>query len=259
MARAQGFARGDFDTSFPIDDKFLALRHAVEPGRYYAAAGVYWHIVAAAWREVERKPAGRICPDAEAEIADLMSVQLLETDERLPNRAFVAYIGRAKRQRLQTSARQRQHREGMSRVSHGASRVTERESHGVTVSHNPARVQGEVGRGKEDTTGGAGGAADRDSLDTYHELTLYRPWGEFSGDKLKVAINDYGDSTVEAALRAEYGADIDRKTLLNRCLARLARDADRKRTERKTTRRTVRVVTSAERAAALQELREETA
>ena len=31
MPRSQGFARGDFDTSFPIDDKFLALRVAVEP------------------------------------------------------------------------------------------------------------------------------------------------------------------------------------------------------------------------------------
>jgi hypothetical protein len=70
---------------------------------------------------------------------------------------------------------------------------------------------------------------DRDALDVYHELTMWRPWGIWSGDKLKAAIRDYGNLTVEAAIRAEYVVSIDRDSLLDRSLARLARDADRAR------------------------------
>lgn len=160
MPRSQGFARGDFDTSFPIDDKFLALRVAVDPARYYAATGVYWHVVAAAWREAERKPAGRICPDAEAQIADLVAVKLLDPDERLPNRAFLAYVGRAKRHRSKTSDRQRQHREGKSRVSHGMSRVTNSDS-SVTnaLSQSRARSVPPV-TGEEGLVGGPGEGED---------------------------------------------------------------------------------------------------
>jgi hypothetical protein len=69
--------------------------------------------------------------------------------------------------------------------------------------------------------------SDRDSLDTYHELTLYRPWGLWSGEKLKAAMNDYGDPAVDEALRQEATVDGDRKTLLDRTLARLSRNADR--------------------------------
>lgn len=73
----------------------------------------------------------------------------------------------------------------------------------------------------------------RDCLDTYHELTGWRPWGVFSGDKLRGAIVDYTDAKVDAALRAEHHASADRKTLLDRTLARLARDAERARHEAK--------------------------
>lgn len=162
MARSQGFSRGDFDTSFPIDDKFLALRHSLTPERYYAATGVYWHVVAAAWREVERKPADRIVPDEAQSIDDLMSVGLLDSEKRLPNRAFVAYVGRAKRQRAKTNDRQRQRREGMSRVTSRDNTVTPRESRDVT---NHARVshQGKEERDGSDT-GGAGGDDDLDRV-----------------------------------------------------------------------------------------------
>lgn len=158
MARSQGFARGDFDTSFPIDDKFLALRHSLTPERYYAATGVYWHVAAAAWREVERKPADRIAPDAPEAIDDLISVGLLDSEKRLPNRAFLAYVGRAKRQRAATTERKRQQRTGMSRGTDRDTHVTPRESQPVT---NLARVSRQ---GKEErdvsVTGGAGGDDD---------------------------------------------------------------------------------------------------
>lgn len=73
----------------------------------------------------------------------------------------------------------------------------------------------------------------RDSLDTYHELTGWRPWNIWSGDKLRGAIGEYTDAKVDAALRAEYKAKPDRDTLLNRTLDRLAREAEQARRERK--------------------------
>lgn len=74
---------------------------------------------------------------------------------------------------------------------------------------------------------------DFDSLDTYYELTLYRPWGSWSGDKLRGAIADYGDAATTEAMRAEHQADADRATLLDRTLARLARNAEKAKRERK--------------------------
>lgn len=98
--------------------------------------------------------------------------------------------------------------------------------------------------------------ADRDCLDTYHELTGYRPWGQWSGDKLREAVADYGDADVDFALRSEATADADRKTLLDRTLARLARSADKTRQQRRAERkpRVMRVVSDDEKRAALAEL-----
>lgn len=86
---------------------------------------------------------------------------------------------------------------------------------------------------KTTTEGGPGGTgypiaeSDRDSLDTYHELTGWRPWSAWSGKTLRGAISEYGDGAVDAALRQEATLDGDRDTLMDRTLARLARDAER--------------------------------
>lgn len=85
----------------------------------------------------------------------------------------------------------------------------------------------------------AGAEDDRDALDRYYELTMFRPWGQFSGDKLRGAIVEYGNAIVEEAMGREYAADHDRKTLLDRTLARLARDAERARRAPKAPRPTV--------------------
>jgi hypothetical protein len=66
----------------------------------------------------------------------------------------------------------------------------------------------------------------RDSQDRYYELTLYRPWGIWSGEKLLAAERDYGRAETIAALEAEWTISQDRKTILDRVLARLARAAD---------------------------------
>jgi hypothetical protein len=73
----------------------------------------------------------------------------------------------------------------------------------------------------------------RDSQDRYYELTLYRPWGIWSGEKLLAAERDYGRAETIAALDAEWTISQDRKTILDRVLARLARDADAIRQSKK--------------------------
>lgn len=192
MTRAQGFARGDFDTSFPIDDKMLHLRHTVDAATYYAAVGVYWHVVAAAWREAERRPASRTCPDATAYIDALMSTKLLDDDERLPKRAFESYVGRAKRSRSAASDRQARFRVQKSRVSHAVSRVTERESPLVTRESQSLLVRGSVGRGKDGTGEDEGGSGGDAAVALHHRL------GTFPSQKMVDWLNQ---------LAAEFGED----------------------------------------------------
>lgn len=96
---------------------------------------------------------------------------------------------------------------------------------------------------------------DCDALDVYHDLTMYRPWGAFSGDKLKDAIGEYGNEAVEAALRATHAASADRNTLLDRTLARLARDADHAREAARRTPKAPRAKRTPEQEARYQETR----
>ena len=81
-------------------------------------------------------------------------------------------------------------------------------------------------------------AEDFDALDVYHELTGYRPWGQWSGEHLQAARRDYGDAEVQAVLRSQHAKDGDRNTLLKRVEAQLAKDADRKREASRETRPT---------------------
>ena len=74
---------------------------------------------------------------------------------------------------------------------------------------------------------------DYDAQDRYYQLTGYRPWGIWSGEKLLAAERDYGRAETVAALEAEWTSSPDRKTILDRVLARLARDADAIRQARK--------------------------
>jgi hypothetical protein len=229
MTRNQGFSRGDIDTAFPLDDKFLALRGRLPPERYYAVVGVYFTIVAANWREAERKVALRVAPDAADLIDELTAVGLLGSDGRVTSRVFSSWIGRALKLRRAASKRQAANRAGKSRVTDGDSHETDSQSQGVPIPRaTPLGTVGKEGT-ENDVEGGAGG--DRDALDRYHELTLYRPWGQWSGDKLRGAIADYGDTAVVTALDEAYAADPDKRNLLDRALATLARNAERTKRE----------------------------
>jgi hypothetical protein len=68
---------------------------------------------------------------------------------------------------------------------------------------------------------------DRDALDTYHELTMWRPWGSWSGEKLRGLIASHGNEAVDAALRESFAKAATRDTLLDRAIAVLERNAER--------------------------------
>jgi len=94
---------------------------------------------------------------------------------------------------------------------------------------------------RRDDAGGNGTYPDvHDSQDRYYELTLYRPWGIWSGEKLLAAERDFGRAETIAALEAEWTLSPDRKTILDRVLARLARDADLIRQAKKSRPRPIR-------------------
>jgi hypothetical protein len=152
MSRQPGFARGDFDTSFPLDDKFLELRGSLDPLHYYAAAGVYWHVLAAGWREADRKPGSRTTPDAEDLLAELKRVGLLDKEGRLKVASFRRWVGKALASRKADADRKARNRTGMSRV-------TPAESGGVTPLSNARARQGHAGRTGE-SLGGPGGSMD---------------------------------------------------------------------------------------------------
>lgn len=81
--------------------------------------------------------------------------------------------------------------------------------------------------GNAGATTGYPTSEDLDCLDTYNQLTRFRPWGIWSGDKLKGAAREYGDQNVTDALRAESDVDPDVDTLMDRAFTRLAKAADR--------------------------------
>lgn len=153
MPRSQGFAKGDLDTSFPLDDKFQDLRRATTPERYFTATGVYWFVVAATWREGERKSAFKIAPEVPEVVADLIVAGLLDSGGCVTRRAWAHFIVAARARRRTSADRQRAFRERMSRVTNGESQVTNALSGQVRTGHY---IQDKSVEG-----GGAGGGEPR--------------------------------------------------------------------------------------------------
>lgn len=184
MPRAQGFARGDLDTAFPLDDKFLALRGRLTGDRYYAAAGVYFHVVASTWREAERKVAIRVVPDASDLIADLIAVGLLDEDGAVPRRAFNAWVGRARKARKSSTDRQARARaqKAISQSSLGDTSANTGTRSPVHLSRGVTRMSRATSRdtagtvGTEGTVGTAGTDGPRDEraeiLDSFRRRGL---------------------------------------------------------------------------------------
>lgn len=110
--REPGFAIGNFDTSFATDERFRRMREDLAFLEYHAAASMYWHLVAASWREARRVSIHSefSAPPAEL-VAALQKYGLIDHHFRIRRAAFDHYIGKAIRNRAQARDRQRRHRD----------------------------------------------------------------------------------------------------------------------------------------------------
>lgn len=207
MPKAQGFARGDLEAAFPLDDKFLALRGSVSVERYYQATGVYFHIAAATWREAERKPASKVCPDAGDIVADLIAVGLLDSDGCVTRRAYMHTVGRAKAHRRTASDRQARNRAGMSRV-------TPRDSGVTNAMSPPARGTGLNGTDTDSALTGEVPARD-DIVDDYYRLTTRWPSAGVT-EWLERLAAEFGYDPTSRRLADQFRTDPNSRTLLGR-------------------------------------------
>lgn len=222
MARSQGFAIGDFDTSFPLDDKVLdlAARAGSRP-LYYQAVGVYFHVFGAAWRDGERKTAARLAPGASPRaVALLIEVGLLDADGMLPAKSFENWVGRALEHRRNATDRQRK-----SRYERDGA-VT---APPVTDSHAQSQAsragQGRTGKdatGKDASTEEEVQGEKPDALDTYWQIAGTYPAGRAKAWIEELAA-EFGDEATSRALGAE--ASGEPKGLLGRVQSRLRHDA----------------------------------
>ena len=171
-----GFRVGDFDPHFPLDDKFMALAAAVPDRRtYFEATGVYWHVVAAAWRDGVRKSATRVAPGATAEcIRALQTAELLDGDAMIPLTTFANWVGAAHQRREVNAGRQRAWRHGRETVSTPYVLVTNRDDEIVTTGQD---------RTGQDSRGGAGGKSPTNGRISPPTDGECRVWGAFLTDK----------------------------------------------------------------------------
>lgn len=236
MSRDDGFAVADMDSGYFEDAKMRDLWQRLhDPDQMARASCLHAATLLASWRQGERVTVSQACPlwlvtDADL-VAALIASKLLDKTERLPKEAFVSWFG--------VATNRRKTRRELGRLG-GLAKAANRASYGVATvkpSYQPSSSPSLPDRPSvptdrptdRPTDASAYPDGDKDCLDTYHALSMYRPWGQFSGDKLKGAIGEYGNDVVDRALFAEHALDLDRKTLLDRTLARLARDADRAR------------------------------
>lgn len=205
------------DVGFLSDPKFRKLaRRLTDPDDFNSAVGAFFIALAAARRN------GLPTVDVESEtdsrfVSDLQAVGLL-TEEGFPEKAFTGWA---------PSRSPRPSEKGRTAPS-VSSDVEKVESAKSVLPSTPLPSTPIQSKNVEEPA-----RDETDALDVYHELTLFRPWGQWSGDEIKVAIRDYGNATVETAMRAEYVRDLSRDSLWKRTKVRLAKEADRHRDEAK--------------------------
>lgn len=237
MTRRQqrGFVTGDFDPAFPLDEDVMKLRASLDPLHYYAAVGVWFHVVAAAWRRAERVPASATCPDAPDVVAELLRVGLLDRTGRMRAKSFDRHVGKAIASRAGSTERKRRQRSSstpddqpaharMSRVGHAGQSVTDRDP------REGREGQDGTDSGTTDSAfsdgGVQGGSPDRDPdpADAYWTLT-----GRYPTDKTLAWIDqltrEYGPLPVIRAVAGAHGSDRSASTLLGRAQDLLRREA----------------------------------
>jgi len=116
MARPRGFASGDFDPAYALDDKFRSLAAATDRRTYLAAEGLWWELVAAAWRDAQRASIERAVPDSPADLVELLRKhRLIDSSGRLPRSGYNRWIGAALARRQAEADRKARQRGGRSR------------------------------------------------------------------------------------------------------------------------------------------------
>jgi hypothetical protein len=112
MSRDDGLPRADTDTGMMSDPKVLALaRLQRDPIRTLATIALYDAVRLASWKEGERLALPDCMPgwclDPLDDLrADLVTVRLLDADERIPEHAWLAWFGPA-RERMNDAQRRR--------------------------------------------------------------------------------------------------------------------------------------------------------
>jgi hypothetical protein len=174
MAVRKGFAVGDFDPSFPLDDKFVMLANLLPTADYLAASGLYWHLLAAAWRDGRRATIRRIFPTApEPLVAALRQVELLDARDMVTRRAFDHWVGSALARRAAETARKAAQRAGKSQNNSASSGTDwhqpERMSRGTPAESQQVQVQVgiDVPNGDGRTTGGGAGGGNGYDVDAW--------------------------------------------------------------------------------------------
>jgi hypothetical protein len=182
---------------------------------------------------------------------DVVDFLIAEEDLRLGDDGHVHVVNRSTYQApLDPTAaeRQRRHRtkEPVSPrvdngVDNGAVTAVTRDSHvivtGVTGDALPLPLSLSLRDTKETGTDDSARAqgptmtpvddADRDSLDTFYELTGIRAWGRRGGEWLRELEADHQIALVDTALREEWRLNPDARALLDRVAARLAKSKER--------------------------------
>lgn len=96
MPTPRGFASGDFDPAYALDEKFKRLAVDLSRRDYLAAEGLWLELVAAAWRDAHRSAIERAVPDAPTDLVEaLRTVGLIDGRGMLPRRSFDRWIGAA--------------------------------------------------------------------------------------------------------------------------------------------------------------------
>lgn len=105
MSGRDGFARADIDTSLLDDPKIKALVRSVDMDDSSAARAIvlYVSVVLASWAHGERVPAVDAAPIwlniGLVDVKSLVSLGLLDDDERIPNEAWETWYGPAQERR----------------------------------------------------------------------------------------------------------------------------------------------------------------
>lgn len=151
MPPPRGFARGDFDTSFPLDDRFQELAVVLSRGSFLQAVGAYWLLIASAWRDACRKPIERVAVGVpERVVTALVAVGLLDEVHYLPEGTFDRWVGSALDRRRNDA--DRKGREAIPTDSNGLQRTPTDSA----LARAPAHTVGPSRNGEERTKTGRG-------------------------------------------------------------------------------------------------------